>query len=75
MNLGLTKGGMCCEGVADGVGSWMEAGVDPGIYARELMNKCKEAAARIPPSKSAPLNILTNAYYDTNKIVGCPFIL
>ncbi|BDA45683.1 probable protein phosphatase 2C BIPP2C1 [Coccomyxa sp. Obi] len=58
-------------GVADGVGSWMEAGVDPGIYARELMNKCKEAATRIPPSKSAPLNILTNAYYDTNKIGSC----
>lgn len=52
----------------------MEAGVDPGIYARELMNKCKEAATRISPSKSAPLNILTNAYYDTNKIVGCPLI-
>ncbi|EIE22738.1 protein serine/threonine phosphatase 2C [Coccomyxa subellipsoidea C-169] len=58
-------------GVADGVGSWMDSGVDPGIYARELMSKCKEAAARVPPSKTAPLNILTNAFYDTNKIGSC----
>ena len=57
------------------MGSWMDLGVDPGIYARELMAKCKEAAARIAPCQSAPVNILVNGFYDTNKIVRPPLHL
>ena len=56
-------------GLADGVGSWIEAGVDAGIFARELMDNCKSAAKSIPLSKSAPLNILKNGFYDTKKTV------
>ncbi|CAL5377739.1 unnamed protein product [Camellia sinensis] len=29
-------------GVADGVGSWSEEGIDPGIYSRELMENCRK---------------------------------
>ncbi|KAK3010755.1 hypothetical protein RJ639_011308 [Escallonia herrerae] len=29
-------------GVADGVGQWSLEGIDPGVYARELMDKCEE---------------------------------
>ena len=56
-------------GLADGVGSWIESGVDAGIFARELMDNCKSAARSIPLSKSAPLNILKNGFYDTKKTV------
>ena len=51
------------------MGAWIDLGVDPGIYARELMAKCKDAAARVAPCKSAPVNILTNGFYDTTKMV------
>ena len=56
-------------GVADGVGSWIEAGVDAGIFARELMDNCKSAAKSVLLSESAPLNILKNGFYDTTKTV------
>jgi len=62
----------CSAGLADGVGSWIEAGVDAGIFARELMGNCKSAAKRIPPSKTAPMNILKNGYFDTKKTVCHP---
>jgi len=62
----------CSAGLADGVGSWIEAGVDAGIFARELMGNCKSAAKRIPPSKTAPMNILKNGYFDTKKTVCLP---
>ncbi|THF96102.1 hypothetical protein TEA_020839 [Camellia sinensis var. sinensis] len=29
-------------GVADGVGSWSEEGIDPGIYSQELMENCRK---------------------------------
>ncbi|KAI8027708.1 putative protein phosphatase 2C 71 [Camellia lanceoleosa] len=29
-------------GVADGVGSWSEQGINPGIYSRELMENCRK---------------------------------
>lgn len=51
------------------MGSWIEAGVDAGIFARELMGNCRSAALLIPPSKSAPINILKNGFYDTKKTV------
>ncbi|XP_027112880.1 probable protein phosphatase 2C BIPP2C1 isoform X2 [Coffea eugenioides] len=29
-------------GIADGVGQWSDHGIDPGVYARELMDNCKK---------------------------------
>ncbi|CAL5220230.1 g2206 [Coccomyxa viridis] len=55
-------------GLADGVGSWIESGVDAGIFARELMGNCESAAKQIAPSKTAPMNILKNGFYDTKKM-------
>ena len=37
-----------CAGVADGVGGWIEQGVDPGIYSRELMRGAADALASTP---------------------------
>lgn len=59
----------CIAGLADGVGSWIESGVDAGIFARELMGNCESAAKQIAPSKTAPMNILKNGFYDTKKMV------
>ncbi len=60
-------------GLADGVGSWIESGVDAGIFARELMGNCEVAAKQIAPSKTAPMSILKNGFYDTKKMVRIGF--
>ncbi|KAJ9048540.1 Protein phosphatase 2C 7 [Entomophthora muscae] len=56
-------------GVADGVGSWEKAGVDPSIFSWSLMNyardKVKEGMVGDPASKEAnlsPLELLHHAY-------------
>lgn len=36
------------------------------------MGNCETAAKRIPPSKAAPMNILTNGFFDTHKMVCLP---
>lgn len=56
------------------MGSWIESGVDAGIFARELMGNCESAAKQIPPSKTAPMNILKNGFYDTKKMVCTSFL-
>lgn len=33
-------------GIADGVGSWAEMGVDPSEFSNELMRTAKEAVSR-----------------------------
>ncbi|GMP39060.1 hypothetical protein CsSME_00010048 [Camellia sinensis var. sinensis] len=33
-------------GVADGVSSWSEEGIDPGIYSRELMENCRKIVSK-----------------------------
>jgi len=53
-------------GVADGVGSWYSRGVDPGIYARELM-QLTEAA--VSGGERDPEKALREAY-DGNKERG-----
>ena len=53
-------------GVADGVGSWYFRGVDPGIYARELMKLTEEA---VSAGERDPKKILCEAY-DGNKERG-----
>ena len=34
-------------GVADGVGSWWEGGINPADYARSLMHACRHSCARM----------------------------
>ena len=46
-------------GVSDGVGSWYSRGVDPGIYARELMRLTEVA---IQAGKLDPVQALRQAY-------------
>lgn len=41
-------------------------GIDPGEYARLLMSNAKESAKIIPPSQTAPVGILREAYWKTN---------
>ena len=53
-------------GIADGVGSWYSRGVDPGIYARKLM-QLTEAA--IQAGQRDPVKALCEAY-DGNKERG-----
>jgi protein phosphatase PTC7 len=53
-------------GVADGVGSWYYRGVDPGIYARELMQLTE---ATIHAGQRDPVKVLRQAY-DGNKERG-----
>ena len=53
-------------GVADGVGSWYSRGIDPGIYARELV-QLTEAA--IQAGQRDPVKALREAY-DGNKRLG-----
>ena len=53
-------------GVADGVGSWYFRGVDPGIYARELMKLTEEA---VSTGERDPVKVLCEAY-DGNKERG-----
>lgn len=62
-------------GIADGVGSWHERGVDPRLYATRLMEhaaayvSAAAAAGRDPPS---PLDVLTGAWeaVRAEKVVG-----
>ena len=53
-------------GVADGVGSWYFRGVDPGIYAQELMRLTEVA---IQAGQRDPVKSLGEAY-DENKAQG-----
>ncbi len=53
-------------GVADGVGSWYFRGVDPGIYAQELMRLTEVA---IQAGQRDPVKALDEAY-DVNKEQG-----
>jgi len=53
-------------GVADGVGSWYYRGVDPGIYARELMRLTE---ATIQAGQRDPVKVLRQAY-EGNKEQG-----
>lgn len=53
-------------GVADGVGSWYYRGVDPGIYARELMQLTE---ATIQAGQRDPVKVLRQAY-EGNKEQG-----
>ncbi|ORZ38074.1 phosphatase 2C-like domain-containing protein [Catenaria anguillulae PL171] len=55
----LTRGPLAVFGVADGVGGWADLGVDPSLFAWELMRNCRAAAHG---GEADPLRVLTRAY-------------
>ena len=55
-------------GVADGVGGWIQQGVDSGAFARELMALCNanmETSSRHSPSGCPLIDVLGRALADT----------
>jgi len=58
-------------GVADGVGGWVDEGVDPAIYSRNLMKFTKEKYDELIKSKvPTPVEILSYAYKKCSEITG-----
>ena len=58
-------------GVADGVGGWAAAGVDPSEYPRKLISACETAAE----SHTDPLEILTRAFREAHAPGSCTIAL
>lgn len=52
-------------GVADGVGGWVDLGVDAGIYARELMSNSVSAIQDEPAGSADPARVLQKAHSNT----------
>jgi len=48
-------------GIADGVGGWNKSGVDPSLFAWDLMNSCKEASEYLEDWPD-PKNVLIDGY-------------
>lgn len=55
-------------GVFDGVGSWQEIGIDPGLYARSLATECH--ACYVSTSSANPVTLLHHAYANSKAITG-----
>lgn len=55
-------------GVFDGVGSWADVGVDPGLYARSLAVECE--ACHTATASSNPVTLLEHAYVNSRTITG-----
>lgn len=58
-------------GVADGVGGWAAAGVDPSEYPRKLITACESAALL----HADPLDILTRAFREAHAPGSCTIAL
>ncbi|KAM0042281.1 putative protein-serine/threonine phosphatase [Helianthus debilis subsp. tardiflorus] len=52
-------------GVADGVGGWVDLGIDAGIYARELMFNSLTAVLDEPTDSTDPVRVLERAHSNT----------
>ncbi|KAI7734199.1 hypothetical protein M8C21_003400 [Ambrosia artemisiifolia] len=52
-------------GVADGVGGWVDLGIDAGIYARELMYNSLNAVLDEPTDSTDPAQVLEKAHSNT----------
>lgn len=63
----------CGTGIADGVGSWIERNIDPGLYSKMLMEKSKEAAMSTPVSEDVARQILVKGHGMTDLQVLTPF--
>ncbi|KAI9189651.1 Protein phosphatase 2C 7 [Blastocladiella emersonii ATCC 22665] len=61
-----SRGPYSVFGVADGVGGWADLGVDPSLFAWELMRNCRWAADRAADADAAkapePRGVLSAAY-------------
>ena len=57
-----------CIGVADGVGSWFEKGVDPSLYSKALMKEAQQAVLSADPSFIHPEVILKDAYHAVSEV-------
>jgi len=51
--LGKHLDGVVSLGIADGVGGWSSQGIDPALFAWELMNRCQDVAEETPSSSSS----------------------
>merc|ERR1712100_924081 len=56
-------------GVADGVGGWVELGIDAGMFSRELMERSHNFVKT--ENEVDPANILHHAYFNTNALGTC----
>ena len=59
-------------GVADGVGGWADAGINPAVYARKLMSSALSAItgttnAALSPAVKTALHALSTAYAEAHK--------
>ncbi|GIL76563.1 hypothetical protein Vretifemale_6067, partial [Volvox reticuliferus] len=63
-------GGVSALGVADGVGGWVEANVDPGQYSREVVDAAARAAEEIGPGAD-PRQLLAEAQDAVRTIGSC----
>jgi hypothetical protein len=59
-------------GVFDGVGSWSDVGVDPGVYSKALAENSKSAYQTLGPD--SPTKILEHAWLKASSIVGSSMI-
>ena len=84
LNLQVAKGGEdawfisddgASFGVADGVGGWSDHGVDPALYARELMERTREALATEARCAGAPRRALKKAHLRTRAAGSCTAVL
>lgn len=55
-------------GVSDGVGGWRNQGVDPSIFSRTLMHKCKKFVEGGNFKVDKPVQLLSRAYNDMYSI-------
>jgi len=55
-------------GVADGVGSWWEGGINPADYARSLMHACRHSCARMKAEiELHPQQVLQRAWSEVER--------
>ncbi len=55
-------------GVADGVGGWVEKGVDPSFFSKVLMESCCRVASRESVDLMKPVQILSRALSEVQAV-------
>ena len=51
-------------GVADGVGSWNQMGIDPSLFSNNLMKNCKRLVKEGNFVNDKPMELLDSAFYE-----------
>jgi protein phosphatase PTC7 len=59
-------------GIADGVGGWAKAGIDPAAYSRDLMSHCEAAGSS---GNASCIQILRRGFEKTLASGGCTCVL